>query len=109
MGTDYKLFERDGVELSIDEMSNRLSFTICGPRDKVVAIDDEGLIDVETQDMEPEEAMEVLVKGLLAVSYWTVTEVNFRKHLRELLAKHHVPCKLAEEPKPRATDPMGSD
>ncbi len=98
MGTEYVLFEGDGVKLSMDEMSNRLSFTISGPRDKVVMVDDEELIDVETPDMEPEEALEALVKGLLAVSYWTVTDVNFRAHLRELLAKHRVPCKLTDEP-----------
>lgn len=61
MGTEYPLYKDDSFgELTIDEMSNRLTLNFIG--------DDEYIH--PSNDMPPEEMAKIFLKGLTVCSYW---------------------------------------
>jgi len=75
MGTNYKLYEDDIFgELSISEMSNKLSFLYDDSLNVPSYISDE---------LTPEELAKVLLKGLTVCSYWMDTD-----ELKELIKDH---------------------
>lgn len=79
MGTEYKLYEdtRFG-ELSIDEMSNRLSLNFVNNHNY------EGII--SSNDMTPEEMAKIFLAGLTVCSYWMDKDdliILINNHLKE--------------------------
>lgn len=78
MGTEYNLYKDDSVdnsfELTIDEMSNKLSFNF----------DSGALYNVyESSQMTSEEMAKVFLKGLTVCSYWMDTD-----ELKALIQDH---------------------
>lgn len=76
MGTEYNLYNDDSFgELTIDEMSNKLSFNLTHHHIS------EGII--SSVDMTPEEMAKIFLKGLTICSYWMDTD-----ELKEMIRYH---------------------
>ena len=63
MGTYYELYECDGVEIGLGEMSNKI---------ELMAFDNE--IVVSTGDLEPSEMLKIFMEGIKNTSYWMSKE-----------------------------------
>jgi len=81
MGTDYPLYTDNSLgELSIDEMSNKLSFMLCFDED----------FETKTRSstkMPPEEMAKVLLYGLQVCSYWMDAD-ELKKLIQEYVEKN---------------------
>ena len=74
MGTEYKLYKDEQFgELTIDEMSNRLTLNFIG--------DDEYVH--PSNDITPEELAKVFLYGLQVCSYWMDTD-----ELKKMISDH---------------------
>ena len=61
MGTSYTIYEDEEKEVSLDEMSNLLQFSIFDKKEEKY---------ISTKDLEPEVILQSLMKGITSVSYW---------------------------------------
>jgi len=75
MGTSYTLYENNFVEFSIDEMSNRLQFSIFDKTSEII---------IDTPDETPEELLNRLLYGVEICSYWMDVDELKRKVMEKI-------------------------
>jgi len=75
MGTSYTLYENNFVEFSIDEMSNRLQFSIFDKTSEII---------IDTPDETPEELLNRLLSGVEICSYWMDVDELKRKVMEKI-------------------------
>ena len=67
MGSEYILYEDENIEVSIGEMSNKLSLNVCD-------IEGEDTTYKYTKDMAPAEMLKIFMEGIKVCSYWMFEE-----------------------------------